>query len=220
MKSVIGYVCLFMVFIVICTYCGGLFGIAAGGTFTESVAGFGNSMNQIKTGLIDPLNDFLAFFGLSSTYGGDALVYRLEDGEQDLQLSPLIPDQAYFAAFVTYYKASDKVYKANVLNPFCVFFDLDGNPISCIMFNSKKVQDMIKPGEVFADQFHQLISLDCSRSYYNSFSKFLYFDVDVTWCFVESDESRVINCYFNSSLMEYKYAGNFADLNKMLSKVK
>lgn len=219
MKAVIGYVCIFMAFIVICTFCGGLFGIAAGGTFSDSVAGFGRTMNQVKHGLIDPLNEFLSYFGLSSSYGGSSVVYRLENDEQDLKFTSLIPDQAFYAAYVMIYDSSDKNYSRSMLNPFYVFFDADGNPISCIMLRHNDHQYIVKPGEGFALDFHQFISLDCTSCYFNSYSKFLYFDVDITCSYLGS-ETRVINCSIDSPLLEYQYAGNFTDLNARLSKVK
>ncbi len=220
MKSVIGYVCVFMAFIVICTFCGGIFGIAAGGTFSESVAGFGNTMNSIKVGLIDPFNDFMRFLGLSSTYGGDALVYRLEDDESDLRFSTLIPEGTYFAALVLFYNCTDKKVNSSVKNTYVVFFDLDGQPLSCIMLSSSASKDQIKPGELFMNNMYELKEIDCSRSYFNSFSKFLYFDIDVTYRLQYTDAYKTFSCYKNSALLEYKYAGDFTDLDRILSKVK
>ncbi len=209
-----------MAFIVIFTLCGGIFGIAAGGTFSESVAGFGNTMNSIKVGLIDPFNDFMRFLGLSSTYGGEALVYRLEDDESDLRFSTLFPEGTYFAALVNFYDCTDKNINSALKNPYFVFFDIDGQPLACIMLNASKYQDQIKPGELFMNKLYELKEIDCSRSYFNSFSKFLYFDIDVTYRLQYTDAFKTFSCYKNSALLEYKYAGNFTDLDKILSKVK
>ena len=208
-----------MAFIIICTFCGGIFGIAAGGTFSETVSNFGNTINSIKVGLIDPFNDFMRVLGLSTTYGGEAMVYRLEDDEKDIRFSTLIPENAHFAAFVNFYQSTDKLVSASVKNPFVLFFNIDGYPVSCIMLSSKSYQDMIEPGDKFLDALRVLEDIDFSRSYFNSFSKFLYFDIDVTYSFLSSD-IKSFSCYLNSSLLEYKYAGNFADLDALLSKVK
>lgn len=206
MNNVIGYVCVFMSFIIICTFCGGLFGIAAGGTFTDSLTRFGSTLNSVKHGLIDPLNDFLSFFGLSPSYGGAALVYRF-DQELDSDYSDLFPEDAYYCS--SHMSPMDITFGYELKYFYFIFFDIDGNPLEAKVFKYSTFE-LVSPG------ISTYLSIDCSRCYYNPYSKFLYADFDIHVYNALYERNDVVNIFLNSSLVDYKYCGNFSDLYRKI----
>lgn len=210
-KGVLKFLVLFMSLLIICTLCGGLFGISAGGTFTQSFSKFGGFMSGLRIGIIDPLNDFLRFFGLNSSYGGTAIVYKLSP--DDVIQSNLIPRDAYYAAFSFMYKTSEKSMLQKPI--IVVFFNENGEPISALAFSADGKQSLLTSGKKFSYSYY-FTSVDCSKSYFNPMSKYLYFDVELN-CKFFNVEPMVIECYFDSSLVDYEYAGTFSDLQKGLT---
>ena len=211
MRSVLSSLAVFLTFIILCSYCGGLFGFNALGTFSDTFSGFAHDVNLLKRGLIDPLNDFLSFFGLGSSVGGVGRVYQLQPEEEDLIFSIFIPEDARYVAVQELLSLSPGRFKQEFMySSVFVFFDDSGNPISGFIFDHQDYV-VIESGQPISSALF-FTSIDVSKSFYNPLSKFVFFDFVIQATFLTSPES--IHCTFQTPLFEYKYFGNFQDFER------
>ncbi|MBQ8254335.1 MAG: hypothetical protein IJY94_02390 [Clostridia bacterium] len=217
MSNVLKSLCVFMSFIVICTFCGGLFGIVAGGTFVSSMRRFGNAMSLAKKGLIDPLSDFLDILGLTAATSKNAVVY-LRDNDDYISISTGIPDDAVYAAYVAKYQSNQngdvgtKLAQDAYELAFIVYFDASGLPLDIVIISISARDDFfVEVGGKFIGGLYSgtINYIDFSSCYFNTYSNVLYFDISLSISLFDTTLHRLS---FVSSLKNDTFAGDFTKL--------
>ena len=79
------YFTAFMCLVLVCTLAGGVFGLSAGVTFTDTVDGFGDSLSFVDKKIIKPARTLLSLLGLDlfgvldDPYYDDVTFHRLAE---------------------------------------------------------------------------------------------------------------------------------------------